>query len=507
MIPLIDRSALERFRGAVAHRFGLQVDDTRLAFLGEVLARRLEATSQAPGSYLALLERPEAWNAELRALAQELTVCETYFFRASDQLRAFAEVAVPSRLAARAASRRLHVLSAGCASGEEPYSLAILLAHLDPGWQVSIRAVDVNPAALQKAARGRYSPWSLRETPPNLRQRWFRAHGSELWLDEAIRRAVVFEERNLAEDAPELWPADHYDVVLCRNTLMYFTPEAAKALVARISRSLSPGGYLFLGHAETLRGLSNDFHLHHTHGVFYYERRLEAEPARTPPSTALRPAPLVATAPSALPDATAAGSWVASIDRAAGRIQALAARPAAGALAAPGPLDAGPSLWQARELLAQERFVEALALLGGEPAAAHGDPDVLLLRAALLTQGGRFDAADQVCKQLLALDELNAGAHYLLALGAEARGDCPGAVEHDQIASYLDPAFAMPRLHLGLLARRAGRLADARRELDRAYWLLQREDASRVLLFGGGFGREALVALCRAELLASGGRP
>jgi chemotaxis protein methyltransferase CheR len=132
---------------------------------------------------------------------------------------------------------------------------------------------------------------------------------------------------------------------------------------------------------------------------------------------------------------------------------------------------------------------------------------VLLLRAALLTQSGRFEAADQVCKQLLALDELDAGAHYLLALGADARGDCAGAVEHDQIASYLDPAFAMPRLHLGLLARRAGRIADARRELERAFWLLQREDASRVLLFGGGFGREALMALCRAELLASGGAP
>jgi len=141
------------------------------------------------------------------------------------------------------------------------------------------------------------------------------------------------------------------------------------------------------------------------------------------------------------------------------------------------------------------------------PSDAAADPDSLLLRAALLTHSGRLDDAERACAELLGRDELNAGAHYVLALCREAAGDTNGASEHDEVSVYLDPTFAMPRLHLGLLARRGSNREGARRELTRALSLLQREDASRLLLFGGGFNREALTVLCRAELVACGGRP
>jgi chemotaxis protein methyltransferase CheR len=131
------------------------------------------------------------------------------------------------------------------------------------------------------------------------------------------------------------------------------------------------------------------------------------------------------------------------------------------------------------------------------------DPEALLLRAALLTHSGQLDVAERMCAELLELDELNAGAHYLLALCREGAGDRAAAIDHDQVAVYLDPAFAMPRLHMGLLARRAGQRAVARRELGLALPLLQREDAARLLLFGGGFNRDTLAALCRAELAAA----
>ena len=84
---------------------------------------------------------------------------------------------------------------------------------------------------------------------------------------------MTFQEVNLAEENAELWAPGRYDVIFCRNVLMYFTPDNAQALVARLTRSLAPGGHLFLGHAETLRGLSNDYHLRHTHGTFYYQRK------------------------------------------------------------------------------------------------------------------------------------------------------------------------------------------------------------------------------------------
>jgi chemotaxis protein methyltransferase CheR len=166
-----------------------------------------------------------------------------------------------------------------------------------------------------------------------------------------------------------------------------------------------------------------------------------------------------------------------------------------------------PPAWDrtlALELLGKERFSEATELLRTLPAESKSDPDTQLLMAVLLTNGGDLPEAEKVCRHVLNLDELNAGAHYLMALCREHAGDHASTLQHDQAAIYLDSTFAMPHLHLGLVAKRSADTETARRELGRALALLDREDASRILLFGGGFAREALVEFCRAELRASG---
>jgi len=304
-----------------------------------------------------------------------------------------------------------------------------------------------------------------------------------------------------------LWQPNGHDITFCRNVLMYFAPESAQLLVDRITAALRPGGYLFLGHAETLRGLSNAFHLRHTHGTFYYERR------DGPPSigewTAAAPSVRSAASAAALADLVdGADTWVEAIQRAAQRIEALvgAPRPSGPALphatrGATPPWDLGVVL----ELVRQERFTDALRVVQTLPPESTSDPEVLLLHAVLLTHCGQLSRAEEVGRRLIEREELNAGAHYVLALCREGAGDRNGAIHHDQVAAYLDPGFAMPHLHLGLLARRAGDRTTARRELGLAIALFQREDPSRLLLSGGGFGREALVTLSRTELQACGG--
>ena len=509
---------VQRFRALVGRHLGLRFEDSRLTQLADVLRSRLADTSLDVDAYLGRLAASGPSRREVRALARELTVGETYFFRNGEQFRAFSEVALPERMRVRADRRRLQILSAGCASGEEAYSLAILLSErlADPSWSVSIGAVDLNAAALARAAQGSYSPWSLRETPADTQRRYFRPRGPELVLDEGVRRLVRFEERNLAEADGDLWLPGTYDVVFCRNVLMYFTPENAAALVGRIATSLAPGGYLFLGHAETLRGLSHDFHLRHTHGTFYYQRRESVA------TGAASPAGQGATVPaheaSVVPAVDGGDAWVDVIRRASDRIHALAHAARGASESSRGGGDARPrsapgasrpawDLGLAMELLKEERFGEALDRVDRLPAEAAADGDVLLLRAALLTHNGRLAEAERTCEALLRVDELSAGAHYLLALCREGVGDLVGATHRDQIAAYLDPSFAMPRLHMGLMARRAGDRSTACQELSRALELLQNEDASRLLLFGGGFSRDALRALCRAEIVACGGRP
>lgn len=441
---------VDRFRRALTTRVGLTFDEGKTALLGEVLLRRAEANGLPTDRYVDDLERSPA-PAELGSLAGELTVGETYFFRHTEQLQAFVEVAIPQALAARG---RVSVLSAGCSTGEEPYTLAMLArsaSSVHPGI-LEISAFDLNPSAIRRARAGRYAAWALRETPIELQRRWFREHGRDAVIDDEVRHSVRFEERNLAGPDPAFWVPGRWDVVFCRNVLMYFDPGAAAEVIARITAALTPGGYLFLGHAETLRGLSNDYHLCHTNGAFYYRRKGAVE------------------APRADTD-----GWAGAIQRASDRVRALATRPPEGA-----PV--------------------------GDPSR-RVDLTSRLLDAVTLFDRGAIAYAAQACDELLALDELNAGAHYVLALCREASGDRRAAIEHNQMAAYLDRTFAMPRLHLGLLLRRSGDLDAARRELGQALVLLDREEPARLLLFGGGFGRDNLLALCRAEISACGGRP
>jgi chemotaxis protein methyltransferase CheR len=159
----------------------------------------------------------------------------------------------------------------------------------------------------------------------------------------------------------------------------------------------------------------------------------------------------------------------------------------------------------ALEFLRRERFVEGKEFLRALPPGSATDPDAQLLLAVLHANSGEIAEAESIARQVLADDELNTGAHYLIALCRENAGDRDGAVRHNQAATYLDPLFAMPHLHLGLLAKRAADADTARRELGLALPLIDREDPARILLFGGGFTREALVEFCRAELRACGG--
>jgi chemotaxis protein methyltransferase CheR len=490
----VERGHIERFRAVLADRLGLHFDASHEGELVECLRARVGTTGA--DDYLHRLGDAPS-HGELGAIAERLTVGETYFFRNPNHFRALAAHAAPERAAA---TGRLRVLSAGSASGEEAYTIAMILRGAGTP-ALEITAIDVNPLMLEKAKRGRYTSWSMRATPKDAQERWFERSGDTFVLQREIREAVRFEERNLLEADPEFWRPGRFDVIFCRNVLIYFSPAAIRETVARFASALGPGGFLFLGDAENLRGVSSDYHLHHAHETFYYQVR---ESGVTPPPRAAT----VGSAPTFAVPLPTDDSWIQTIQAAAERIAKLTAS-APHSSPAPTPSDvgqpAGLPVAAVMLLMKQERYGDAIAALDRLPADEAADPDVQLLSATLLLNAGRVDEARGVAERLLESDELDAGAHYVLGLCQEHAGDLAGAIDHDRTALYLDPGFAMPCLHSGRLARRRGDLAAAREEIARALDLLTREDAARILLFGGGFGREALMQICRAELLACGG--
>lgn len=515
MNPSLDRNTIDRFRDIVAQRYGLHFDDSKRDFLADVLQKQVGRTGHEDvSSFLQRLATNHLVGTETVTLTEELTVGETYFFRHPDQFRAFTEVALLARLRASSTKFRLRILSAGCASGEEAYSLAILVRQHIPAALSSdsrIVGIDLNATSLAKAQQAKYSAWSLRGMPDDFRQRYFR--GEKVFaLDESARSLVAFEERNLNDEADSFWQPDQFDVIFCRNVVMYFTPEAARGVIARLTRSLVPGGFLFLGPAETLRGVSQDYHLRHTHDTFYYQRRTPEETPQVPDFSSHRvlQSPLTDLPVLAAEDA----SWVSAISQASERIARLSREmpsnaPASNAppraITNPTPNGIRPDLQAAREMVRQERYMDALAMLRSATGDVGQDPDTRLLLAVILTNSGQVAEAEQLCQQVLAGDELNAEAHYLIALCREHAKEFEAATEHDHTAIYLDSQFAMPHLHLGLLSKRVGDQDGIRRAFRAAQMLLPREDTGRILLFGGGFSREMLINLCDAELRVCGG--
>jgi chemotaxis protein methyltransferase CheR len=389
-----------------------------------------------------------------QAGAGPASVAETHFCRHAEQLHAFVAAALPACLEDhgwRAGVRLqspLRILSAGCASGEEAYTLALLIHDSFPHLfteDVQILGIDAQPALLQRARHRRYSEWSFRQTPPNFRKRHFRQDGGAfvIPLDQATN--VRFEERDLLEEDLLFYRHDSFDIIFCRNVVMYFTPEVAAGVIERLGRALRPSGFLFLGAAETLRGISNAFELCQSNDAFYYRPRSDVAFRAAGGETGRRRADRVDPGiPSSVTDTPAAPlpmlldpDWLQTIMRASARIEALADR--------------------------TDRTMLARSVTAPPPLR---DPRAVLGHALALAETGALAEAARLCRD----------------------------------ASELDPEFAMPHLHLALLAKTKGDRDQARSEFAQALDLLAHEEPSRIVRFGGGFTRETLIRLCRAEM-------
>jgi chemotaxis protein methyltransferase CheR len=457
---------LVEFRDQLSRWLGWTFDDKDVTQLDDVLAERAAAAGMDREDYLDRLGGGR-WNSEVVELAERLSITETYFFRHGEQFRALRQAVLPERIAARDNYKVLRLLSVACSSGEEAYSLAIAgrEARPSPDWVVSVTGVDANPAMLRKAGSARYSSWSLRETPPEVRGRWFHADDGGFQVNNEIRALVRFARHNVADDDADLWMSAQYDVIFCRNLLMYLTRPVAATLIRRMTEALVPGGYLFLGHTDSLGSRPEGLEPQHNHQTFYYRR----------PDSTVAPPPLPRTAPPPEPH-----------------------RPVL-------PVTEEDAYNRAIGLLQADRFADALELITAR-LPGRPQPRDTLLHGVLLVQTGRLADASMVARDLVEIDGLNADTHQLLGLCLEGEHAVDDAIAEYRLAAFLDPAFALARLRLGQLARRRGEDRPAAADLERALGLLLQERAERITLFGGGFGRMALTTLCRSELDACGAR-
>jgi chemotaxis protein methyltransferase CheR len=211
-------------------------------------------------SHLVLaMMKPDA-DALRSRVAQAVTVQESYFFRDKVPFHYFVDVMLPTLMARREKEHRIRVWCAAAAGGQEPYSLAMELAERNgklAGWTVEIVATDFVEEALAKARKGQYSQFEVqRGLPVSLLVKYFKKNGNVWEICPDIRRMVAFRVHNLLDDSQALGT---FDVIFCRNVLIYFDDQTKRAVLARLAERLAPDGYLVLGAAETATGVSNEF--------------------------------------------------------------------------------------------------------------------------------------------------------------------------------------------------------------------------------------------------------
>jgi chemotaxis protein methyltransferase CheR len=405
---------------------------------------------------------------------------------------------IVERLNGATSRRPIKILSAGCSTGEEPYSLLMLLhERIGSTDSCEVNAIDINRTALEKARKALYSTWSLRETPAPLRDRWFRSDGRDYQLSPEITQRVTFSCASLSVASQAL--ARHtYDVILCRNAIMYFTTDKYHEAALRLIDALVPSGYLLLGHAESLRGMGLPVDLVHVADSFCYRKSVSRALGTSDPLTNLLQATPIA-------PALESTSLTSNADvHRASRLDATVAMRAVQPATSSSPLIHELALLtKITPLLEAERFAEALQLLEASPET--NSPVKQLCLAALLVYTNQFDAAIAKASALVNVESVAAEANYALALCHEYAADWAQATDLARRATYLDPTFAMPWLHLGILSRKRGDNLAARRELLQARSLLTVEPPERLLWFGGGCSRSTLLAACQRELGSTGG--
>lgn len=442
----------------------------RTGLRSDVLLRAVHRRMQAHGltslqAYLHLASAGAAGRAELQRLTAELTVGETCFFRHRAQFDALRDHVLPQCIADNAARRRLRIWSAGCANGAEPYSIAILV-HAALGarmadWDVRIVGSDINPTFLAQARRGLFTEWSLRDVPPERRAAHFVRRGENWQIRDRYRFAVDLVHHNLAGEAP--LPGEGpgaFDIVFCRNVMIYLDDDANRALAERLHRALDDAGWLFVAPADLNPDLDALFAAQRFADAFVHRKR-----------------PLQSR-----------------------RLGQADSRPAIGEAASlRGEVRAdAPTLRHVRSAQA------AAEGKGRQQAAAGIRQDRAPLAEAALqaviecADKGDWPTASRHCEALIARDCCNAPAHYYHAL---VKHNCGARAEAEaglRRAIYIDRGFALAHFQLALLRKEMRDVDGCRRWLHNAIAALSGiPDESSVSPCGGVTARELRELACR----------
>lgn len=425
---------------------------------------------------------------QIEGLAATLTVGETYFFRDPRSFEILREKVFPDLIRARRHDDcRLRIWSAGCCTGEEAYSIAILLDQLLPDisdWKITLLATDINSRFLQRAVEGTFTEWSFRGAPSWLKERYFNAApGRRFALVPRIKSLVTFAYLNLGEDVfPSLTNnTNAMDLILCRNVLMYFSAERAAQVIRNFHRSLVSNGLFLFSAVESSPQLAELFVPISFDGGVMHRKRRDFDTIPADAATPTVPAFPIEAEFSLLPQPPE-------------RIEQ------APAVVDPRTVDPRSVYEAALALFDRGRYTEAAAALEANPAANDSDVDRATLLARIHANLGDLATARSWAERAIAADRTNALSHYLRAVILQEQGQVPEALATLQKAVYLQPDFVLVHFALGNLEHHQGRCSVAARHFNNAFNLLQKVGDDELLPHAEGMAAGRLKEMIRSIL-------
>lgn len=462
-------------RDLLASYGGVYLDRTSQRILTMALSQRLTATGLTLEAYIARIVESQG-REELHQLVEMVLNHETIFFRNLLHMNALQYVILPQLHRRKPMEAALRIWSAGCSTGEEPYSLAMIALETF-GYPlprpVDVWATDLSTTALAKARRGMYRGRALTNVKPDMYRTYFEYRQEGWALRDHVRSLVTFEQLNLLDPFPSR--AQGVDIIFCQNVTIYFQLETFRNLVEQFYGVLAEGGMLFLGFSETLWNVFDKFRLREIAGAFIYVKETPATPVNVKPSPA---------STSGARPASPGGERTLLGNQAAFPIAGTAQKPeqllpihtqkmpARGQEQQPGTPDPNSDtavlddtiLQRGRDLLAEGKMDEVLALCYQAPLNGAQAPQILTLIARAHANRGDFDLAAAEARRALELDSLIAEAYLLLGMLSVQQGELQEAAQHFERARYLEPGSAIISYHLAECYRQLRRRSLALRE-------------------------------------------
>lgn len=502
---------LSPFKHLIKERTGLSFENHQEANLKKAIQ---EMTSRkglpSPVRYFQLLVQSEG---EFHRLIDQLTINETYFFREPAQMKVFAERLIPELLAGRTAGAKVRILSAGCSTGEEPYSLVMaLMERYGPGLRrlFSVLAADIDGEAIRRAQEGIYGQPSFRSFDPGMRGRYFEPQGTRGYrIKETVKEMVEFHRFNLlCEPYPLLF--QQMDLISYRNVSIYFEPDTQRKIFGHLANALSEGGYLITGSTETLTHDLGVLSLIEVDSVFLYRKSegLPAPPAGGHHSFSGKAVPAPEGHPFPLPPRPAA----VGADRRPGPSlpEASSSRETRFSLTPQSQAPAAEKepkerLWEeALSLVKKRSYPQSLEALERIMALDPGASEAHLLQACILLKVGQLAESAQACRRVQERDPFCLENYILLGLIARENQDEEEAVKKFKEALYLRSSCWLAHYYLAEVYRTRGEAEKAQREYGIVLRLVQKEGLEGagvdLLLLFQDPGR--IVAECRKRLSA-----